>query len=138
MALYLKVEFNTIYVGSMPCLDLVTFSKEEKSMMKLKYVQFAILAAVLTLGPVAGAMAADGAQLFQDKTCWSCHGKDAKTPILPIYPRLAGQNAEYAFNQMKDIKNGVRTNGQTAAMKGIMATVSEDEMRAIADWLATQ
>ncbi len=138
MALYLKVEFNTFYVGSMPCLDLVTFSKEEKSMMKLKYVQFAILAAVFTLGPVAGAMAADGAQLFQDKTCWSCHGKDAKTPILPIYPRLAGQNAEYAFNQMKDIKNGVRTNGQTAAMKGIMATVSEDEMRAIADWLATQ
>jgi cytochrome c len=51
---------------------------------------------------------------------------------------LAGQNAEYAFNQMKDIKSGARTNGQTAAMKGVMATVSEEEMRIIADWLATQ
>jgi cytochrome c len=107
-------------------------------MLKLKYVPFTLLTAVLSLSAVGSVVAADGAQLFQEKTCWSCHGKDAKTPIIPIYPRLAGQNAEYAFNQMKDIKSGARTNGQTAAMKGVMATVSEEEMRIIADWLATQ
>jgi cytochrome c len=107
-------------------------------MLKFKYVPFTLLAAALSLGTVGSVVAADGAQLFQEKTCWSCHGKDAKTPIIPIYPRLAGQNAEYAFNQMKDIKSGARTNGQTAAMKGVMATVSEEEMRIIADWLATQ
>lgn len=106
-------------------------------MLKLKYVLFTLIAA-FALGAVGSAVAADGATLFQEKTCWSCHGKDAKTPIMPIYPRLAGQNAEYAFNQMKDIKDGVRTNGQTAVMKGIMATVSEAEMRAIADWLSKQ
>ena len=83
------------------------------------------------------ALAADGAQLFKTKTCWSCHGKDANTPILPIYPKLAGQNADYLFEQMKDIKSGARSNGQTAAMKGVMGLVSEDDMRAIADWLAT-
>jgi cytochrome c len=38
---------------------------------------------------------------------------------------------------MVDIKSGARANGQTAAMKGIMHLVSEEEMRAIADWLAT-
>jgi cytochrome c len=107
-------------------------------MLKLKCAPLILLAAVLALGAIDSAVAADGATLYQEKTCWSCHGKDAKTPIMPIYPRLAGQNAEYAFNQMKDIKNGVRTNGQTAAMKGIMATVSEEEMRAIADWLSKQ
>ena len=53
-------------------------------------------------------------------------------------PKLAGQNADYAFNQMKDIKSGARSNGQTAAMKGVMGLVSEEEMRAIADWLAAQ
>ena len=57
---------------------------------------------------------------------------------MPIYPKLAGQNADYAFNQMKDIKSGARSNGQTAAMKGVMGLVSEEEMRAIADWLAAQ
>ena len=89
-------------------------------------------------GMAADVMAADGAELFKTKTCWSCHGKDANTPIMPIYPKLAGQNADYAFNQMKDIKSGARSNGQTAAMKGVMGLVSEEEMRIIADWLATQ
>jgi cytochrome c len=84
------------------------------------------------------ALAADGAALFKSKTCWSCHGKDANTPIMPAYPKLAGQNADYAFNQMKDIKSGARANGQAAAMAGVMGLVSEEEMRAIADWLSTQ
>jgi cytochrome c len=57
---------------------------------------------------------------------------------MPMYPKLAGQTAEYAFNQMKDIKSGARNNGQTAAMKGVMGLVSEEEMKAIAEWLSTQ
>ncbi len=75
--------------------------------------------------------------LYKQKTCIACHGKDAKTPLLPIYPRLAGQSPDYAFNQMNDIKSGVRNNGQTAAMKGVMHLVSEEEMRAIAQWLGS-
>ena len=82
-------------------------------------------------------MAADGAALFQAKTCFACHGADAKTPITPLYPKLAGQNKEYLINQMKDIKSGARNNGQTGAMKGIMATVTEADMAAIAEWLSS-
>ncbi len=99
-----------------------------------------ILAATALLFAFTGAAtvsAADGAALFKQKTCWSCHGKDAKTPIMPFYPKLAGQNADYLFNQMKDIKSGARSNGQTAAMKGVMGLVSEDDMRVLADWLST-
>ena len=80
---------------------------------------------------------ADGADLYKKKTCWSCHGKDAKSPIMPMYPKLAGQGADYAYNQMKDIKSGARNNGQAVAMKGVMGLVSDAEMRKIADWLAT-
>jgi cytochrome c len=106
-------------------------------MKQLTIVTAAALAAGITLGMAGNAAAADGAALFKTKTCWSCHGKDAKTPIMPTYPSLAGQNADYAFNQMKDIKSGARNNGQTAAMKGVMGLVNEDEMRAIAEWLST-
>jgi len=84
----------------------------------------------------APVFAADGAALFKEKTCWSCHGKDAKTPIMPNYPRLAGQNAAYAEEQMKDIKSGKRNNGQTAAMKGVMGLVNDQEMKDIADYLS--
>ena len=96
----------------------------------------AALAALIAAVSVP-AYALDGAELYVKKTCVACHGKDADTPILPIYPKLAGQNPDYAYNQMLDIKSGARANGQTAAMKGIMHLVSEAELRAIADWLAT-
>ena len=106
-------------------------------MLNLRLITLAAASAVLSLGLAGNAAAADGAELFKSKTCWSCHGKDANTPIMPVYPKLAGQNADYAFAQMKDIKSGTRANGQSAAMKGVMGLVSEEEMRVIADWLAT-
>ncbi|MES9812102.1 MAG: c-type cytochrome [Candidatus Thiodiazotropha sp.] len=106
-------------------------------MMKIVKIALSSAALLFAVGIATQAQAADGAELYKTKTCWSCHGKDANTPIMPIYPKLAGQNADYAFNQMMDIKSGARSNGQTAAMKGVMGLVSEEEMRAIADWLST-
>lgn len=94
-----------------------------------------LLAAALAVAtPV---LALDGAKLYQEKTCWSCHGKDAKKTLTPAYPKLAGQNAAYAEQQMKDIKSGVRANGQSAAMKGVMGLVSDEEIKAIAQYLST-
>ena len=105
--------------------------------MKLLNKSVTALLVVVTAGLSTSALALDGAELYVKKTCVACHGKDANTPILPIYPKLAGQNPDYAYNQMKDIASGARANGQTAAMKGIMHLVSDDELRAIADWLST-
>ena len=80
--------------------------------------------------------AADGATLYNKKTCVACHGPDGNKPLMPDYPRLAGQNAAYALKQMQDIKTGERANGNSAAMKGIMHLVTEAEMEAIARWLS--
>jgi cytochrome c len=106
-------------------------------MLKRKILMSVVLAVVSSVALVEPAAAEDGAKLYKIKTCWACHGKDANTPIMPNYPRLAGQNADYAYNQMQDIKSGVRSNGQSAAMKGVMHLVSDEQMRIIADWLST-
>ena len=92
---------------------------------------------VLMTLSTGAAIAADGAALYKSKTCVACHGKDAKTPIMPTYPKIAGQNAGYVLQQMKDIKSGARSNGQSAAMKGVMHLVSDEEMKALADYLAS-
>jgi cytochrome c len=105
-------------------------------MNALKSVLMSISIAAATSAAVP-ALAIDGAELYVTKTCVACHGKDANTPLLPLYPKLAGQSPEYAYNQMVDIKNGARSNGMTAAMRGVMHLVNEEEMRAIADWLAS-
>ncbi|MCF7519644.1 MULTISPECIES: c-type cytochrome [Pseudoalteromonas] len=81
-------------------------------------------------------MAADGATLYTAKLCQTCHGAEGKAPIMPQYPKLNGQNKEYLLAQMKDIKSGARSNGMAAAMKAMVANVSEEEMSAIADYLS--
>ncbi len=79
-----------------------------------------------------------GAELFWTKTCHTCHGQNGETPLLPNYPYIAGQNFDYARQQMLDIKNGVRTNGQSAAMAPIMAQVSDEEIDILADYIANE
>ncbi len=87
----------------------------------------------------APAAAADpGAAAYQAKGCGGCHGADGKTTPMGTYPKIAGQSAVYLLAQMKDIKSGTRANGQTAIMKPIIAGVSDEEMKAIAEWLAKQ
>ncbi len=94
-----------------------------------------LLMAAAVLGS-SSVFAADGAALYVSKGCLACHGADGNTPIMPTYPKLAGQTAEYALAQMKDIKSGARSNGQSAVMKGIVAAISDEELDAIARYLA--
>lgn len=85
------------------------------------------------------ASALDGGKLYLSPRkggCSACHGKDANTPLMPSYPKLAGQNAAYIVQQMQDIKSGARSNGMTAAMKGIMHMVNDEEIAAIAKYLS--
>ena len=94
---------------------------------------------ILSLSSIAlstTVLADEGAVLYSSKTCNACHGADAKTPIMPTYPKIAGQSKEYITQQMTDIKSGARSNGQSAAMKGIMANVSEEEIAKIADYVS--
>ena len=91
---------------------------------------------LLAVSPLT-TLAADGAALYKTKTCSACHGKDAKTPLMPNYPKIAGQNSAYTLQQMKDIKSGARNNGQTASMKGVMHLVTDEEMQALSEYLAT-
>ncbi|CAA7615528.1 cytochrome c [Magnetospirillum sp. SS-4] len=104
----------------------------------MRQLPFMALAAGLGVACLSPAQAADGKALFTDKGCVACHGEDAKTPLQEGFPKLAGQTAEYAFNQMKDIKSGARKNGQSVdTMKPIVDELSDAEMKALADYLAS-
>lgn len=96
--------------------------------------KLSIVAALTTL--ISGVVFADGATLYAEKTCIACHGKDGKKTLTPAYPKVAGQNAVYIEAQMKDIKNGVRTNGSSAAMKGVMHLVSDEEIKELALYIS--
>ncbi|MBP5987281.1 MAG: cytochrome c [Azonexus sp.] len=99
----------------------------------MKFVM-SLLAAALVASPVIAAP--DGAKLYAEKTCNACHGPKGDKPLMPDYPKIAGQNAKYVEQQMKDIKSGARNNGQTAAMKGVMHLVNDEEIKAISEYVS--
>lgn len=66
--------------------------------------------------------------------CAACHGADGNAPT-PAYPKLAGQHPQYLYKQLVEFKSGKRAN---AIMSGMVASLSEDDMRNIAYWLASQ
>ncbi|MDD5329202.1 MAG: c-type cytochrome [Sulfuricella sp.] len=101
----------------------------------MKSIAILVAAATVTLASSA-ALAGDGAKLFVEKTCTACHGKDGKTPLMPDYPKIAGQNAKYIAKQMADIKSGARANGNSAAMKGVMVIVSDAEIKDLAEYVS--
>lgn len=109
-------------------------------MLKTIKRQLPVLALAAAFGAVslAPALAADGKALYADKGCAACHGEDAKTPLQEGFPKLAGQSAEYMINQIKDIKSGARTNGQSVdSMKPIVEDLADADAKAIADYLAS-
>ena len=79
-----------------------------------------------------------GAKLYREKTCNTCHGDDGIKALLPNYPVIARQGRDYALKQMLDIQSGSRTNGQSAAMKAVVATVTLEEFEILADYVANE
>lgn len=98
------------------------------------------LAAASSLMIGNSVVAADGQQLYNKKMCQTCHGADAKTPTSPIYPKLAGQNEAYLVTQIKDIRDGKRTNAMSSVMKAMLDAfkVNDKEVKIIAKWIASQ
>jgi cytochrome c553 len=76
----------------------------------------AAIAAFLALGPSPHA-AADlkRAQEIVEGKCFICHGIDGESSS-PIFPRLAGQNAQYVARQLADYASGKRKSTQMQPM----------------------
>lgn len=76
---------------------------------------------------------AKGAALF-GQMCVACHAADGNS-TTPANPKLAQQHPEYLIKQLKEYKSGKRAN---AIMSGFAAGLSEEDMRNVAYWLASQ
>ena len=66
--------------------------------------------------------------------CVACHSADGNS-IISTYPKLAGQHAEYLVKQLRNFKSGERAN---PVMSGMSAPLSDDDMRNVAAWFASQ
>ena len=76
---------------------------------------------------------AKGSEKF-GAVCASCHGADGNSGT-PANPKLAGQHPEYLVKQLMEFKSGKRKN---AIMAGFAGTLSDEDMRNIGYWAASQ
>jgi len=68
------------------------------------------------------------------QTCAACHGTDG-VGILPEYPTIAGQHADYIRQALKDYRSGKR---QNAIMNGFASQLSDADIKAVAAHFASQ
>ena len=97
-----------------------------------------LLAAAAAIFPAAaqqqplGPPDADTLKLAQ--TCGACHGADGNS-TQPAYPVLAGQSWRYIFNELRDYKEGRRSN---PIMSPMAANLTRDQMVALGNYFAAQ
>jgi cytochrome c553 len=70
---------------------------------------------LMGLSLTAGAADPQAGKKLADGTCAACHGRNG-IGIVPLYPNLAGQKAEYLVAQMQAFRDGTRKNAIMSPM----------------------
>jgi cytochrome c553 len=84
--------------------------------------------------PVASSGKGVGTPPAAATTCVACHGPDG-VGILPDYPTLAGQHADYLEQALKAYRGGKR---QNPIMNGMAASLKDEDIRELAAYFAKQ
>lgn len=94
------------------------------------------LAAIIGLAPAfaQNAPAPSAAVREKAQTCAACHGPNGNSEN-PLFPILAGQSWRYIYIQLKDFKEGRRTD---PVMSPMVADLSRDDMIALGNFFAAQ
>jgi len=89
---------------------------------------FALAVMIATPAPAADAAGDQRrAEAIVGERCSLCHGKGGES-ASPVYPRLAGQHAEYVARQLADFKSGKR---KSETMKPQAEPLTAEEMVAL-------
>jgi cytochrome c553 len=72
--------------------------------------------------------------------CINCHGArgSGKAENISQFPRISSQHRDYIIKQLKDFRDGRRTNDPAGMMGDIAKKLSDSEIQAVAEYLAAQ
>lgn len=108
-----------------------------------------VLSVLVSFGLAGFAQAGGDAEAGKTKaaSCMGCHGMDGNS-VVPIFPKLAGQNERYLIKQMNDIQCGALSADEqkqskcsprvVAAMAGQLNGKSAQDLADIAAYFAAQ
>src|SRR5215813_7641665 len=81
-----------------------------------------------------------GGKIVQGKTtaCGTCHGLNLTGIVGADVPPIAGRSPSYIVRQLWDIQQGTRNGAQAQLMKLIVASLTHEDMIAIASYVASR
>jgi cytochrome c553 len=107
----------------------------------LMTVLMAIAAIANANEPAKAAYQGDAAkgQALAAGVCGACHMPDGNS-MVPTFPKLAGQHADYLYKQMKNFSmvDGKQPERVNAIMNGMILPFNDEQMRDFAAWFAAQ
>ncbi|MCF7501528.1 MULTISPECIES: c-type cytochrome [unclassified Pseudoalteromonas] len=103
----------------------------------------------LSLTILLGTLSASNATAFdgdvnagkeKSATCAACHGPDGNAPVT-IYPKIAGQHADYIYKQLQEFKLGMTSGGKEGRMDPVMSgmamPLSDQDMKDLAAYFSS-
>ena len=89
--------------------------------MKFALITAALMASIGVVNVAQAASVDKGRAIVEKANCASCHGAGLNAPILPAYPKLAGQYADYLYYSLKAYKVG-NSNAQYGRNNAVMGS----------------
>lgn len=99
------------------------------------------------IAPVNADLVKKGEKVFKEGNvqagvygCINCHGERGmgKAANITQFPRIGGQHRDYVIKQLNDFRAGTRKNDPGGMMADIAKKLSEDEIKAVSEYLAAQ
>ncbi|MEY3201433.1 MAG: hypothetical protein RIR70_983, partial [Pseudomonadota bacterium] len=119
----------------------------QRTLIRSLVISLAVLAGAMPFSvaqanpPAAAPAKPDLAKARETATqmCAACHGADGNSAI-PANPKLAGQVPEYLHKQLRNFKSvdGKPAERANAVMGGMVASLSDDDMKGLALYYAGQ
>jgi len=85
--------------------------------------------------PLTPERIAEGKAAYTKGACQTCHGVDGLKP-LATYPIIGGMKKDYIVLQVKEMRDGVRTNGKSKTMLPFAKKLDDAGVELIADYLS--
>ena len=108
--------------------------------MKVALFTVVLLSSIGISNVANAANAEKGQALVEKANCASCHGAGLNAPILPVYPKLAGQYPDYLYYALKAYKvgNGNPQFGRNNAVMGSQVQIFSDaDLQDIAAYISS-
>jgi cytochrome c553 len=107
---------------------------KKQGMLSMKRVLIGVFGLVFSMSAFSE-VDLNAGQEKAETVCAACHGKDGNS-VMPIWPKLAGQHANYLVLQMQAFKAGKLRSDPS--MAGMMAAMSLADMENVAAFFSVQ